>query len=202
MVRPLLSLLLLITIAETGEAGINLTPTPSEYVSAGIKYTQLSFKDGDRRVTFEPPVQWSYRSAGDRLLLLPPKNSRAEAAIQAVPLPAPQAFDEKGIQAARDQFLKAVPPGAQSVVIVSEVESAVPMKGLPNYEFTASYKDLGTEFLRRTLFVNLPETQLVFKFSAPRSEFENLYRLFRVSMLSWEWVEPASTSPGPRTASK
>jgi hypothetical protein len=191
MWRKLLLTGLLVATIETCPAGINLTPVANEYVSEGIKYTKLTFKDGDRRIDYDPPALWTYRMSGDRLLLLPKNSVRAEAAIQAAPLSRPPAFDKPMIEAAKAQFLSTIPPGAQSLVIMSETENAIPMRGLPNYEFTATYKDLGLEFMRRTLFVNAAETQLIFKFSAPRTEFDKLYPLFRVSILSWEWAEPA-----------
>ena len=194
MWRKLLLTGLLLTAIEACPAGISLTPVANEYVSEGIKYTKLTFKDGDRRIEYDPPALWSYRMSGDRLLLLPKNSVRAEAAIQAAPLSRPPAFDKPMIEAAKAQFMSSIPPGAQSLVIVSETENAIPMRGLPNYEFTATYKDLGMEFMRRTLFVNAGDTQLTFKFSAPRGEFETLYPPFRVSILSWEWVEPAPSS--------
>lgn len=194
MWRKLLLTGLFFATIETCPAGISLTPVANEFVSEGIKYTQLTFKDGDRRINYEPPALWTYRMSGDRLLLIPKNSDRAEAAIQALPLSRPPAFDKPMIEAVKAQFLSTIPPGAQSFVMVGETENAIPIKGNPNYEFTATYKDLGMEFMRRTLYVNAGETQLVFKFSAPRGEFEKLYPVFRVSILSWEWVEPAPAS--------
>jgi hypothetical protein len=53
------------------------------------------------------------------------------------------------------------------------------------------------------IFVNCSDKQLVFRFSAPKSVFENLNKAFRRSIYSWQLTEqPAVTNAGPTTASK
>jgi hypothetical protein len=184
----------------TSQAAIDLTPTLTEYKANGLTFQQLVFKDGSRQVTYELPPQWTYRVVGSSVKLLPPNSSSADIFIQAQPLTAPQPLDEKGIAAARQHFLQAVPPTAQTVKLTGDEVDTVPFK-TTNCEFTATYQALGEVFIRRALYINLPDTQLIFRLTAQKAEFENLWRTFRGSVLSWQWIEPAS-SAAPVTASK
>src|SRR5438270_4245769 len=88
----------------TSRAGIELTPTLTESTVEGITLRQLVFKDGKRQVTYELPPQWTYRMSGNSIKLMPPKSATADVVIQAIPLAAPQPFDDKGIAAAHEHF--------------------------------------------------------------------------------------------------
>ena len=78
--------------------------------------------------------------------------------------------------------------------VLSEEQNTIPLKAGANYEITASYQALGETYIRRALYINLPDTQLIFRLSARKNEFEGLYRIFRGSILSWQWEDrPAET---------
>jgi hypothetical protein len=177
-----------------------LNPTLSEFTAEGIAYKQLVFKDGKRQIAYELPSQWRYRSSADSVKLLPPNDSTADAVIKAVPLTAPRPLDDKGIAAVRDHFMSAIPPTAQNVNVVSESLNTVPLK-VANCEITATYQAFGEVFTRRALYLNLPDTHVIFRLTARKNEFEGLWRTLRGSILSWQWIEPAIPA-GPRTASK
>src|SRR6478672_9896983 len=100
-----LLLLSLVAFSTMATAAIDLTPTKSEYVAEGLTFHQLSFKDGKRRIIFEPPQQWSYRGAGTTLQLVPSNNDRADAVIQVVDVKPADKLDEKALAALREQFL-------------------------------------------------------------------------------------------------
>jgi hypothetical protein len=169
-------------------AAIDMTPVPSEYKAEGITFKQLVFKDGQQRITYELPVQWSYHAFGDSVKLLPPGNSPAEAIIQAIPLANAQPLDQKGISLAREHFLHGIPPGTQLVKVVSEEQNTIPLKAGPSYEITVSYQALGETFTRRAIYINLADTQLIFRLTARTKEFANLDRAFRGSILTWQWT--------------
>jgi len=57
----------------------------------------------------------------------------------------------------------------------------------PTFELSISYQGTGYTFQRSVLVVNTPGTQIVFKFTAPKSDFDPLYREFRASLRTWEW---------------
>lgn len=37
-------------------------------------------------------------------------------------------------------------------------------------------------------FMNLPDTQLTFRFLSRKPDFEKLHRAFRASLCSWQWL--------------
>lgn len=181
-------------VSLSARGGIDFTPTVTEYTAEGISFRQLSFRDGKRRVVYEPPRGWSYRGGGNDLQLVPPAATRADASIQVADLNAPQPFDEKLIAGLREQCLRNVPAGSQSVKVVAEEQNPVRIGRGDSYAITVSYQALGEIFLRSVLLVNLTDAQLTFRFTARKADFDQLQRTFRSSIFSWHWVEPSSTA--------
>jgi hypothetical protein len=194
MKQKLVPSLLLLLFAATSANALDLTPAVSEYVAEGITFRQLTFKDGKRQLIYEPPRQWSCRGSGNSLQLTPAKTDRADAVIQAVELKGPQQLDNKAIEALREQFLKSVPPGSQSVTLVAEEQNPVSLENGASYAVTVAYQALGETFLRSVVFVNLPETQLTFRLTARKADFETIQKQFRSSILSWHWVDRPSAA--------
>jgi hypothetical protein len=180
---------MLVAFALSARAGIDLTPSASEYTAEGVTFKQLSFKDGERRVLYELPQLWSYRGGGSSLQLVPVKPESADASIQVVDITKPQPFDEKLFAALREQSLRAAPPGAQNVIVINEEMNPIRLERGDVYGVTISYQALGQSFHRSTLYVNLPDAQLTFRLTARKADFEALQRAFRSSILSWHWVE-------------
>lgn len=185
-----LLLLSLFAFSNTATAAIDLTPTKSEYVAEGLTFHQLSFKDGTRRIIFEPPQQWSYRGTANTLQLVPSNISRADAVIQVVEAKTSDKLDEKALAAFREQFLASLPPGSQGGEITREEFNPVQLERASSYAITGQYKAIGEVFVRGVVFVNLPEAQLTFRLTARKADFEKLDRAFRGSILSWHWVDP------------
>jgi len=190
----------LLTCAVTAHGALDLSPFPSQFEGEGIKYTQLSFKDDKREVLYVPPQNWAWRGGSSQLRLTPPATfTRADAIIETAPLAEPQLLDEKAIAGLRQQFMNTLPSGAQGVKMVSEEQSPVMLGGnIATCEFTATYQILGETFLRSTLFANLPEAQLRFKVTGLKKDFDSLHRLFRASLISWQWVEKPAATVAPR----
>jgi hypothetical protein len=199
MRRAVIVLFCLVAVAVSSPAALDLTPVLKESTSEGITVKQLVFNDGPRQVTYDLPSQWTYRAAGDSIKLAPPNASDADVGISTIPLAGTQAFDDQGMAAAREHFMQGIPATVRSPKIVAEQLNAVPVKG-GNFEITASYQALGKTFTRRALYINLPDTQLIFRLTAREDEFENLWRTLRRSILSWQWVEgtPAATAVATR----
>ena len=196
--RPLL-LAVFLASTVSARATLNLAPFPSEFEGEGVKYTQLAFKDGKTQVLYVPPPNWTWSGGSTQLRLAPPAAVlRADAVIEASPLPTPQPLDEKAVAALREQFMNTLPPGAQGMKIVNEEASPILLNGnIATYEFTATYQMFGETFSRSALFANLPETQLRFKLTGLKKDFDNLHRQFRASLISWQWTAP----PPSKTAS-
>jgi hypothetical protein len=190
-----LFLLGFVVVAVSTKAALDLAPIPSEFVGEGIKYTQLTFKDEKRQVVYVPPQLWSYRGSASQLHLTPPPNfSRAEAIIEKTPLAAPQPLDEKAMEAAKQQLLTTLGPSALGAKIVSEEQNPVLLSGnIPTYEVIISYQIYGEAFTRSVLFANLPDAQLRFKLTASRKDFDALHRVFRASLVSWQWTATPSS---------
>ena len=191
LLRNILFFLLAAAFA-TARAGIDLTPKPHETTCEGFTFKELLFKDDKRQILYQLPNKWTYRAGADGVHLTPPGSVNADAVIQATPLAKPQPLDEKGIEAARQQLLASVPPGSQMVAVVKEEQNTVPFSGNPTYEIVVSYQVIGATFLRSAVFTNVADTQLSFRLTARKIDFEPLHDLFRRSILSWQWIEPKS----------
>jgi hypothetical protein len=191
--RTLLCLCLLCCVA-TARAVIDLTPVPHETTCEGFTFKELLFKDGPRQILYQLPNKWTYRAGAGEVHLAPPDIPNADAVIQAAPLPASERLDEKAIAAARTELLSRLPSGSQMITVVSEEPNAVPLNGNPTYQIVVSYQVMGQTFLRGCLFSNIGDTQLRFRLTARKSDYEKLYPAFRSSILSWHWVEPSSTA--------
>jgi hypothetical protein len=203
MIRKCLFLLALSAASQTAAtAAIDLTPTPAEYTAEGITIQQIIFTDGKRRVSYEPPRQWTYRGDASRLQFTPPEQSFAEGVIQTAPAMGAKAFDEATVKALEAQVMNTLPPGSHGVTVISRQSNPVILNQNMSYEFVVAYQTLGQTFHRSVIFVNCPDTQLVFRFTAPKAVFDNLNNAFRRSIYSWQWSEPGATAAGPVTASK
>lgn len=164
---------------------IGFSADVTEFTSEGIVYRRLTFKDDQRTVSYHPPSGWAASLNGNTLRLEPAGKNFAEAQIESVALDQPQSFDEATVSSLSDNVLAALPPGSQQVTVIKEEQNPA-FNNNPAFEFIVSYKVLGETFQRSVLFVNTPATQLVFKFTARKSDFEPLYRAFRSSVFTWE----------------
>jgi hypothetical protein len=202
----MLFLLGFVFIPLSARCAVDLAPLPSEFDGEGIRYTQLTFKDDKRQVVYVPPQLWSYRGSSNQLRLTPPANfPKAEATIETTPLTAPAPLDDKAMEIAKQHLFTTLGPSAQGAKIVSEEQNPIPLNGnIATYEVTISYQVYGEAFTRSVLFANLPDAQLRFKLSAPKKDFEVLHRVFRASLVSWQWSEKASAvvTQTPTTAAK
>ena len=172
------------------QAEINFTPTVNRYMSEGAEYANASFKDGSKTVSMAVPRTWICRGDASRLQFAPPNEALAEGVVQAVPGKGVMRFDEATVKALADQILSTVPAGSQNVTLVSQQENTVIINGNLSHEFVVSYQVLGKSFLRSVIVVACVDQQLFFRFTAPKSVFDNLNRSFRQSIYSWQWTDP------------
>lgn len=189
-----ISVLFAFATALPSYAGIDLTPVQNEYVANGATIRALNFKDDKRRIDYEPPQGWTLDGSANQLRLKPPQKNFAEAVIAATPLVKPQPLDENTIKPLEEQFIAALPVGSQFAKLEEEISNPVLLDGNPSFEITVSYQLNGERFLRSALFVNLPDTQLVFRLAARKDDFAALHREFKASIFSWHWKEPEQVS--------
>jgi hypothetical protein len=184
-----------LAICLTAESGIDLTASVNEYVSEGIKYQKLTFQTDKQRIEYSPPPGWNFRGSTARLQLTPPKRVFAEALIEALPLAAPQPLDEKLIKALEQQFIASLPPDSQFITVVAEEQNPLLLDGSPTFEVILSYESIGQKFLKSALFVHLADTQLIFRLTGRKDDFDALHADFKRSILSWHGVEVKPSAP-------
>lgn len=183
----------------SARAGVDFTPAVNRYFNEGAEYSNVSFKDDKRTVTLILPRLWSCRGDSARLQLVPPNQNFAEGIIEAVETKGVMPFDEANLKALEQRVLNMVPPGTDRVTLASRQENPVILNQNLSYEFVVTYQTLGQTFQRSVIFVNCPGEQLIFRFSAPQSAFDDLFRSFRQSLSSWNWSDAPAA---PVTASK
>jgi hypothetical protein len=74
--------------------------------------------------------------------------------------------------------------------VLGTEENAVILGGNSGFEVLVSYSALGQTFQRSTVFLNAPGTQLIFRFTAPKADYDRLHSAFRRAVLSWQWIDP------------
>ncbi len=189
MFRGLSNFLLLAVALRSATAAIDFTPLVKEYTRQGMVYRQVTLKDDKADITFVPPQGWTVRGVSARLQLSPPHSNLAEATVEAASLPGPQPFDEKTTKVIEQQVVDSAPPGSQAVQVLKREQNPVLMNQNLSFEVVISYQVLGRTFCRSVLFVRTPDTELVFRFSAPKPDFDALNNDFRLSITSWQWIE-------------
>jgi len=182
-------LFLCITTFSQAFAGLDLTPSTTEYTEDGTTYRVVNFKNGDGVVQFFPPDGWMVRGQQTRLQLTPPKKDLSEAVVEVTPLVAPQPLDESVVAAFRQGVLAALPSGSSNPKIVYEAPNTLMPGGKPSVEIVISYQLWGKSFQRSVLLVNGPQEHLVFRFTARVEDFNLLQNAFRRSVASWQWVD-------------
>ena len=199
IVRQILIVLCLLTDLAGAGTEIQFSADLEGFTGEGIVYHRLTFKDGKRTISYLPPQGWSCSLNGNYLRLVPSGKSFAEAQIESIPFDKPMPLDDTTTAALTQRFLSTMPQESQQVALIKQEQNPVPFSNNQNFEVVASYKLLGDTFQRGILFVNTPENQIVFKLTARKSDFDDLYRALRASIGSWQWVESAEST---QTAAK
>ena len=171
-------------------AGIDFTPTPSERIFEGIKFPELYFHEKDRKISYEQPRNWKYSGDSSRIRFTPPDVLQAFGEISQTPLSAPQTFDELTMKHLQDQVLASLPPDCQDATIVHAEKNPLVIDAHETFEVTVTYQLYSERYHQSVLFMNLPETQLTFRFVARKPDFEKLHRTFRESLGSLQWLKP------------
>ena len=169
--------------------GIDLTPSTEEYISEGMKYQRAIFRADKQRIEYVPPARWTFTGNPASLRLTPPKKPFAEAFVEASQLSAPRPLDDSAIEALKRRFIASVPSGSQFVTTIAEETNPLLLDGAPTFEVIVSYATMGQKFVRSALFANVGDTQLTFRLTARKDDFDALHRELRASLLSWHAIE-------------
>ena len=177
----------MVLISGTANGSIEFSDTTSERVLAGIRFTQLSFKENGRTITYEQPVGWNYFLDGSRIKFTPRNIAQASADIDQSPLTQPQTFDDETLKQLRTKTLRLLPNDSLKSTIVSEEPNPVLVNNLQTYEFVVSYQAYEHEFMMSVIYLNLPDTEVRFRTIALKSDFGKVRTAFRGSIFSWQW---------------
>jgi hypothetical protein len=186
MVRPLILALASCALVVPAHAGLDLTPKPSQYELDGAKFKQLSFSDGSKVVTYEPPRDWDYSGSATQLTLRPPGKSGAEAKITMIPLSQPASFDEETVKKLVQEAIASVPPGSTDIQLVSQEKNPLMIERKETFLVTLSYNFYGAAYNRSILFLNRGKEQIRFQLACRRADFKELQTAFLGSQYSWQ----------------
>lgn len=195
MLKTFFTSVLLGLITCSARAGIDFTPSVHEYTSQGIAYRQVRLKTDTGVVTFVPPLGWEVRGTKDRLQMEPAGKNFSELTASARSLAQPLPFDGATVERLKQEVLTSTPASSAAAQIIS-CEQNTMMGGNPSVEIVVSYAALGRTFQRSVLYVRTATTEMVFRFTAPKTEFAALNQAFRQSISSWQWVEPKTPGRG------
>ncbi len=166
-------------------AQLQLKPSPSSYEVDGIKFSQLSFHDGNKEVTYVPPHGWECAGNESSLALRPPKQTQAEASIVKVPLTEEAPFDEPTQKKLTDLAMASLPSGRTNVKVVSQDLNPVMIDRKETFSVTMSYNAYGDTYARSMMFMNRGKEQIRFQLTSRLSDFAELQRAFLQSQFSW-----------------
>lgn len=186
-----LAALLWLGLLSCGWAEVNLTPTRSVRELEGCKFPQLEFRDGERKITYEPPRGWE-AVGRDRytLALDPPHKSMVSAKIKFIATPGRLTLDEAQLKYFGDTAHLLLPE--ESRMMADPVITPTPL--LINEHQTCEVElqfVLHSHRLRMSvLFVDLGDTQLRFSLISNAADYDELHKAFRDSWFSWQWADP------------
>jgi hypothetical protein len=154
----------------------------------GIILKEWVFPDENgEEVAYDPPPGWKYRP-GPQELLFTPGPPQATVQIQATMLDAPLPFDLAGIESLKEQSLRAVPPGAEEVEIVSDdAHFVAPSDEYQDHEVVVKYILQGVKFKRSIAYMQRGNLLLRFVTTAREEDFEAIRETLRASLFSWRW---------------
>ena len=181
----------LLLLHVSANAGIDFTATEVERTLSGIKFKQLVFQQDGKKIGYQPPRGWSFTGGGSRIKFIPPEIAQAQGEIDQVQLSAPQSLDEETMKTLQRKTLESVPADSRQVTLVSEEKNPLLINKNETYEVTVSYQAFGQEFQMSVLYMNLPDTQVRFRTTARKADFEKVHKAFRGSIFSWQWLPAA-----------
>jgi hypothetical protein len=204
MIARILFTCLLAAACATVQAAIEFSSKEEEGSLEGVKFRLLYFKESGKTIGYQPPRGWTVSGGGAGLKMTPPNLSQAQGEISQSPLPAPQLFNEETTKALQEKALASVPQSSEKVALVSEEKSPLKISGKETYGVTIAYSAFGQEFMMNVLFLNLPDTQVCFRTTALKRDFEKVHGAMRGSLLSWQWrqVQVSSSTTASSSTSK
>lgn len=186
MARSLIAVSAILVTIASARGDLNLNPSRGEYLLEGMKFEQLIFWDGLKKVSYAPPRGWKFSGSPDRFLLYPPGKSTVEASITRTILAQPYSLDEAVTKKLTETALGSVPGGSTSVTVIGQEKNAFMLGGNESLLITLSYTLGGERCKRSVMFLNRGKEQLRFQFSSREVDFDELEGAFKRSHLTWQ----------------
>jgi len=180
--------LAIIAIPPLTKSSIDFFPTTGERILEGIRFPELYFHENGRRISYEQPRGWTYTADKARIKFTPPNVRQAYGEFSQAPLPRPQNFDEVTVKLLENAAVAALPPDSQEATVVSREKNPLMINQHETFEVIVAYQLYSERYHQSILFVNLSDTQLIFRLVAPKADFEKLHRAFRGSLCSLQWL--------------
>jgi hypothetical protein len=180
-------------------AEINLTPKPSVRELEGCKFPQLEFRDGGKKITYEPPKGWTYLLRDTQTLaLIPPNKDLVSVKIKFIPTPGTLVLDEAQLKRLKDTAAQLLPPEGKILTEPTITPNPLLLNAHPTCEIDILFA-LNAQRLRMSvLFVDLGDSQLRFSLIARPGDFPDLHKAFQDSWYSWQWLDnPTETAVPP-----
>jgi hypothetical protein len=172
------------------QAEINLTPQRSVRELEGCKFPQLEFRDGAKKITYEPPPGWEAMARDNQTLSLsPPGKDMVSAKIKFFPTKGELVLDEAQLQHFKDTANQLLPAESRIMAEPTVTPRPLLLNGHPTCEIEIYFVLHSQRFRMSVLFVDLGESQLRFSLISRAGDFEELHKAFRASWYSWQWSE-------------
>jgi hypothetical protein len=187
-IRSLALVAILASALGSLRAEISLTPTYSVRELEGCKFPQLEFRDGNKKITYEPPAGWQAVARDSQTLgLSPAGKDMVSAKIKFLPTQGRLVLDEAQLQHFKDTANQLVPPESRIMAEPTVTASPLLLSGYPTCEIDLYFVLHSQRFRMSVLFVDLGESQLRFSLISRPGDFEELHKAFRASWYSWQW---------------
>jgi len=173
-------------LSASAQAELQLVPSVDEFVLDGARLTQLAFRDGDRKVTYQSPHGWKYSGTASQLTMYPPNKTQAEATIATISRPDQSQFDDETLKKMVAEVVALVPKDSTDVVVASQEKAPLRIGKRETFLVVISYRLLGNNYDHSILFINRGLEQLRCQLTCQSSDFKELQKAFLGSQYSWQ----------------
>lgn len=177
------SIIVSLLIVGQAHGQVDLTPIPSTYELDGAVIKQLEFRDGTKKIIYQPPSTWRASGAGYRFTIVPNVDGAdAEIFIRAQPLRIP--MDAEGQQRYAEIAKGLISREAKEVEVLGSKLNPLRICGHETLEVEFKYQLFGSASQTNVLFLSRPSELWVFRFTSRQSDYPKTSEAFRKSLYS------------------
>jgi hypothetical protein len=170
-------------------AEVDLTPIPSSYEVEGARFANVTFRDGQGKITYTPPQGWRLQGGRGRLTLTSPDAAQAEATITVETVRGSAISDDKaGIQEQVDALARRLPRDATEVKVLAAEANPLKIDGCDTLAVSFRYQLFGQTFRSQVILLPVGSELWRLEFASRDRQFERAYEPFRQSLYSIEGI--------------